>query len=144
MRFCTRARYGARAMLDLAIHYQGGPVAISEVARRQEIPKDYLENVMVPLRVSGLVRAERGSHGGYVLARAPAEITLGEIVRVLEGSLAPAPCLDAPASCSRFSACVLQTVYAKAQKAMTEVLEAATLADLVTMQVNRGPGLKEG
>lgn len=140
MRLCSRARYGARAMLDLAIHYQTGPIAISEVARRQEIPKDYLENVMVPLRLSGLVRAERGSRGGYVLTRAPAQITLGEIVQVLEGSLAPVPCLDDPASCSRVPYCVLQAVYAKAQRAMIDVLEAATLADLVTLQNQKGSG----
>jgi len=138
VKLCTRARYGARAMLDLAIHYQSGPIAISEVARRQEIPKDYLENVMVPLRLSGLVRAERGSRGGYVLTRAPAQITLGEIVRILEGSLAPVPCLEDPTACNRAPFCVLQAVYAKAQQAMTDVLEAATLADLVTMQFQKG------
>lgn len=133
MRLGTRARYGTRAMLDLAIHYEQGPVVMKDVAQRQEVSESYLENLMIPLRASRLVRTERGSRGGYTLGRSPSEITLGEIVRTLEGSLAPVFCLDDPKLCHRYSRCVTRVIWGRIHQAIAETLDGITLADLVKM-----------
>lgn len=134
MRLCTRSRYGSRAMLDLAAHYGEGAVTIRDVSSRQEISERYLENLMAPLRDIGLVVTGRGKWGGYKLGCAPSDITVGEVVRALEGSLAFVPCTDNPALCHRASSCATRVVWLRLRQAMADVLDGITLADMVGIQ----------
>lgn len=133
MRFSTRARYGLRAMIDLAQHYrQNEPTPLAQVAERQGLSEGYLEQLMTFLRKGGLVRSVRGSQGGYFLTRHPSKITAGEIVRCLEGPLSPADCVTGEEVdvCSRFEKCVTRSLWEKIKSAVDGVLDATTLEDL--------------
>lgn len=135
MKLSTKGRYGSRAMLDLAIHYNetGAPVALSGIAERQGISEEYLEQIFSSLRRSGLVESVRGAQGGYKLGRPADKITVGDILRVLEGSLAPVDCVaegKAPA-CERYDECVMNGVWLKLRDAIVNTVDSITLADLV-------------
>ena len=134
MRLSTRARYGTRAMLELALSYGKGPIPLREVAERQEISEKYLEHLIVSLRSAGLVKSVRGMHGGYLLAKPPFQIRLDEVVRVLEGSIAPVECVDDPSLCHRVRFCVTRDIWAEMKEAMGAVLESTTLQDLLERQ----------
>ncbi|MBE0431207.1 MAG: Rrf2 family transcriptional regulator [Dehalococcoidia bacterium] len=130
MKLSTRARYGLRALLDLALHQGEGLVPLKDIARRQEISLPYLEQLITPLIAAGLVRSTRGSRGGVALARLPSEIRLSEVVRVLEGSVAPVECVNDPGLCHRSADCVSRDVWKGMMEAMVQVLESVTLQDL--------------
>ncbi|MBT9159007.1 MAG: RrF2 family transcriptional regulator [Dehalococcoidia bacterium] len=134
MRLSTKAQYGTRAMLDLAIRSGEGPVLVKDIARRQGFSARYLEQLLLPLKAAGLVRATRGARGGFSLARAPSEINLGEIVQIMEGSIAPVECVDDAGACSRADLCITREVWGELKKAMNGVLESTTLQDLVERQ----------
>lgn len=119
-----------RAMLDLAINGKGRLVLLKDIAARQEISKRYLEHMMTLLRNRGLVVAERGARGGYRLVRSPEEITLGEIVEALEGTIAPVDCVRDPSVCKRAEECAVREVWDEVTDAMRDVLEGKTLDDL--------------
>jgi Rrf2 family protein len=132
MRVSTRAEYGIRALLDLAIHYGQGPVQSHEIARRQGLPVPYLNQLMVTLRRAGLVTSKRGPNGGHVLARPPEEITLREAFVVLEGSLAPWECVQAgDVPCVYAPGCGVRPVWEAIRTAAEGVLNKMTLADLL-------------
>jgi len=131
MKLSTRSRYGTRVMLDMAEHYQSGPIQLGVIAKRQGIPVKYLEQIMIPLKKAGYVKSVRGYKGGYVLARPPAEVTVGEIAVLLEGGLELTVCTGAPERCERAESCVVRTLWRQATAAMQEKLNAVTLADLV-------------
>ena len=137
MKLSTKGRYGARAMLDLALHYGQGPVSIKDIAEREEISERYLVHLMVSLKSAGLVKSIRGAHGGFTLARPPAEIKLGEIVHVVEGSIAPVECAEDPKICSRSSYCVTRDIWIEMNEAMGKVLDSATLEDMVQRQADK-------
>ena len=118
-------------MLDLALNCNEGPINIKEIGIRQEISPKYLEHLIAPLRVAGLVKSIRGAHGGYILARPPEKIVLSEVIQVLEGSIAPSECVDDPSICSREKLCVTRDIWAEMKEAMEKVLESTTLKDLV-------------
>ncbi|MDI6869988.1 MAG: Rrf2 family transcriptional regulator [Bacillota bacterium] len=132
MRLSTRGRYGLKAMIDLAMHAGQGPVPLKAVAERQGISEHYLEQLMSTLRKAGLVVSVRGSQGGYGLAREAAEITAGDIIRALEGPIAPVECVDESGGtpCDRLEQCATYTVWRRLRDAMVEVLDAMTLAEL--------------
>ena len=130
MKLSTRARYGMRAMLDLAEQDQAKLVLLKDIAERQNISKRYLEHMMTLLRNRGLIVAERGASGGYRLAKAPEEIRLVEIFEALEGELAPVDCVRDTAVCLRSEDCVVRDLWCEMTTAMREVLEGQTLADL--------------
>lgn len=130
MKFSTRARYGMRAMLDLAVNGEGELVLLKEIAERQGISKRYLEHMMTLLRNKGLVVAERGARGGYRLARRPEEIRLDEIFTALEGEIAPVECVRDASICDRAGGCVVRDLWCDMTRAMKEVLVGETLADL--------------
>lgn len=135
MRLPTKARYGMRAMLDLALN--GGerePVLMREIAARQGLPEKYLEQVLIPLRNAGLVRGVRGAGGGYRLARSPLEITLLEIVEASIGDLAVVDCTADPGYCSRAETCATQVVWREMTEAIRDTLRSRTLADLVEIE----------
>ncbi|QIA27151.1 Rrf2 family transcriptional regulator [Thermaerobacter sp. PB12/4term] len=125
MQLSTRGRYGVRAMYELARRYGQGPVPLREVADAQNLPENYLEQLMAPLRKGGLVQSVRGAQGGYVLARDPAQITVADIVRLLDGPIGPETDQEATGTPS-----VADPVWEEVRRAITGVLEGTTLADL--------------
>jgi len=134
MKLSTRARYGTRALLDLALHSGEGAVLLKDIARRQEISLPYLEHLITPLIAAGLVKSTRGARGGVLLLRPPSEIKLSEVVQLLEGSIAPADCVNNAEICHRSASCVTRDIWSEMKKVMNEVLESTTLQDLVERQ----------
>jgi len=134
LKLSTRTRYGCRAMLELALHHGKGEITLKEIASRQEISAKYLDQILAPLRAAGLVRSIRGPRGGYILAKDPSTIRLCDIVHVLEGSLAPSECVDAPELCHRSGFCVTREVWKELKDRMDDVLGSRTLSDLVDRQ----------
>ncbi len=134
MKLSTRGRYGTRALLDLALHQGQGTVLLKDIAQRQRISLRYLEHLITPLIAAGMVRSTRGPRGGVSLVKPPEEIKLGEIIQLLEGSLAPVDCVNNLGICSRSAFCVTRDVWDELKKAMNGVLESTTLQDLVERQ----------
>lgn len=135
MQLSTRARYGFRALLELACRYGQGAVALKEVAKCQGISAKYLEHLFTRLRAAGLIKGVRGTGGGYVLARPPDSVTLAEAFAVLEGSLAIVECVEKPETCRRASCCVTREVWTDIRDASEHILRSRTLKDLVDRQV---------
>ncbi len=134
MKLSTRGQYGTRALLELALHRGEGPVLLRDIAKRQQISLQYLEHLISPLIAGGVVRSTRGARGGVSLARAPEEIRLSEVVRLLEGSIAPVECVDNPETCNRSELCVTRDIWGELKQAIDGVLESTTLKDLVERQ----------
>jgi len=134
MKLSTRTRYGTRALLDLALHRGGKPLPLKEIAVSQSISLHYLEHLITPLVRAGIIHSTRGVGGGVKLARPPQEITLSEVVLLLEGSITPVACIDNPESCSQFDVCATREVWLKMKQAIDEILDATTLQDLVERQ----------
>ncbi len=134
MKLSTKGRYGARAMLELALNYKKGPVLLRDIAKRQEISERYLERMMTALVAAGLVRSLRGKHGGFSLAKSPVEIKLSEIIQVVEGSIAPVACVDDPKLCNRVNICITRDIWGKMKKAILKVLDSITLENMIEMQ----------
>lgn len=134
MKISTKGRYALRLMLDLAMSELGTPVPLRDVSRRQGISDKYLEQIVTPLTRMGLLRSVRGAQGGYLLTRAPQEYTVGEILRPLEGSLAPVSCVDGSACCEKSDSCATLDVWRKIQVAVLDVVDNISLADLVETQ----------
>ncbi|ACL69643.1 RrF2 family transcriptional regulator [Halothermothrix orenii] len=132
MKISTRGRYGLRAMVDLAIHQDSGAIPLREIAERQQISEQYLEQLFANLRKAGLVKSVRGAHGGYLLNRDADEITAGDVLRTLEGPIAPTDCvLDNDEDvCSLIDKCVTHELWVKLQKQVSEILDSVTLRDL--------------
>lgn len=134
MRVSTRGEYGVRAMFDLALHYGSGPISLKSIAERQRISETYLEQLMGALRKAGLVESRRGAQGGYLLAHPPEEVTIGQIIRVLEGPITPLDCLDSERGsgpyCDQPEQCVLRGLWKDLQDSMQRVLDNRTLEDL--------------
>lgn len=133
MKLSTKGRYGVRAMLDLALNYGKGPIFLKDIAKRQEISFRYLEQLIIPLKASGLIKSSRGSKGGYELARPPWEIKLSEIIYVLEGSLAPVECVNYPQKCHRSINCVTREVWIELYNSIKSNLESTTLQELINL-----------
>jgi Rrf2 family iron-sulfur cluster assembly transcriptional regulator len=144
MKVSTRVRYGCRAMLDLALHDQGEPVAIDTLAREQQMPERYLAKIIQDLRRSGLIRSVRGAGGGYVLNAAPEQITLGAVWDALEGPFVPVECLRTNAACSMSEECVTREVWAELEQRVRALLDSVTVKDLVRRHHSRndGPGAR--
>jgi Rrf2 family cysteine metabolism transcriptional repressor len=134
MKLSTKGRYGLKAMVDLAIHSQDRHIALRHIAERQEISEHYLEQLIAVLRKAGLVKSVRGAQGGYTLALSPSEITVGDVLRALEGSLAPVDCVseDVNSECNEWDCCVTRTVWKKIRDKINEVVDSITLQDLLT------------
>lgn len=134
LRLSTRGKYGFRAILELAINYGRGPIPLKNVSERLDISQKYLEQLVASLKLAGLVKSVRGAHGGYALAKHPSEIRLDEVIRTLEGSIAPSECVNDSEVCPRSKFCVTRNVWTKMKEAMNGVLESTTLQDLVEQQ----------
>jgi len=134
VKLSTRARYGTRALLDVALHHSDGQVLLKDIAHRQEISLPYLEHLIAPLIVAGIVRSTRGARGGISLLKPPSEIKLSEVLDTLEGSIAPVECISDPKVCSRSGSCATRDVWGELKQAMNGVLGSLTLQDLVERQ----------
>jgi len=134
VKLSTRAKYGARALLDLALHSNQEPVPLKDIARRQSISLHYLEHLITPLVAAGIMASTRGAKGGVHLARPPQEVKLSEVIQLLEGSITPVECIDNPESCPRYDTCVTRDIWDEMKKAIDRVLESTTLQDLVERQ----------
>jgi Rrf2 family transcriptional regulator, cysteine metabolism repressor len=134
VKLSTKGRYGVAAMYDLALHYGQGPISLKSVASRQGISEHYLEQLMGTLRKSGYVKSVRGAQGGYTLTKDPAQISVGDIIKIMEGPIAPVDCLLTDAVdneyCQRASICVTRGVWAKVRDSINGVLDSISLADL--------------
>lgn len=131
MKLSTRSRYGTRLLLDMALHYNQGPVQLGDIARRQEVSVKYLEQIIIPLKKAGYIESVRGPKGGHILTRFPEEITLAEIVALLEKGTSLVECTDNGNICHRAPTCPTRLIWKEASEAMFEKLRAITLADLV-------------
>ena len=133
MKLSTRTRYGIRAILELAQSGKKGPLQLKIIAQRQDISVKYLEQLMVVLKAAGFVRSVRGSKGGYVLAKAPEQIALSDVLHCLEGTVTTVECVENKEYCKRAADCAARDLWVKVQKAIEDVLGSMTLQDLVAM-----------
>lgn len=135
MRISTKGRYAVRLMLDLATNYSGEPIRLKDVAKRQDVSDKYLEQIISTLNKAGYVRSVRGPMGGYSLQRPPEEYTIGMILRLTEGSLAPVECVeDTLSDCNRAESCVTRILWKKLNDAINDVVDHITLEDLLEWQ----------
>lgn len=138
MKISTKGRYGLRALLDLATHGNDGtPVYLSDIAKREGISEKYLEHIFGALHKAGLVKAFRGRKGGYLLTRLPDEITLNEIIAVLEGPCSLVDCVTDVTSCPKTDSCVTREVWSLLGSKIEEVLTGFTLAALAERQTQK-------
>lgn len=131
MRLSAKERTGLRAMVELARHYGGGPTSLSRVAEAQQLPLPYLERVVASLRRAGLLRSVRGAYGGYMLARQPERISVGDVFRAVEGSLISLDCLRDDACCTRQAICATRSVWEIVYERLCETLDGTSLADIL-------------
>lgn len=133
MKLSTKGRYGLKAMFDLALHNGDGPISLKSIAERQKISDHYLEQLIASLRKAGLVKSVRGAQGGYMLADVPSKITVGDIIRILEGPLGLSDCVleGDPADCDNANYCVTRVVWKKIQTSISEVVDSITLQDML-------------
>lgn len=135
MKISTRGRYALRMMLDLAMADPDRYITIKSIADRQQISGKYLEQIISVLNKANYVKSVRGTNGGYKLARSPEEYTVGMILRLIEGDLVPVSCMeDDPNECGRSETCATLEVWKKLGKAINDVVDGITLADLVGIQ----------
>ena len=142
MKISTKGRYAVRVMLDLALHNTGECIKVKDIAARQEISEKYLEQIIAALSKAGYVTSVRGAQGGYRLSRSPEQFTVGMILRVTEGSLAPVACLDAGAEvCERCDTCETLGVWKELSEAINRVVDGVTIANLVNRHKQREDAL---
>ncbi len=128
----TRGRYALRVMIDMAENCGGGYIPMKEISERQDISLKYMERIMPVLVANGIVEGVHGKGGGYRLTRSPADYTIGEILRLTEGDLAPVACLECNAEkCERSSFCKTLPVWNELNRRINEYLDSVTLADLL-------------
>lgn len=131
MKLSTRSRYGTRLMLDMARHYNEGPIQLGDIAKRQDVSVKYLEQIIIPLKKAHYIESVRGPKGGHILAKTPEEITVGEIVTLLEEGISLVECIEDPAVCERADTCPTRLLWKEVSEAIFDKLQAVTLADLV-------------
>ncbi len=135
MKISTKGRYALRLMLDLAAYQKGAPVSLKDVARRQEISDKYLEQIVSVLNKAGYVKSVRGAQGGYLLRKDPSEYTVGMILRLTEGDLAPVGCVGENAeTCKREAGCAAIRIWQRINDAVNAVVDDITLADMLAWQ----------
>lgn len=135
MKMSTKARYGLRALVDLAKNSECGPVSISSIAQRQKISENYLEQLIAKLRKAGIVQSLRGSQGGYILSRPAEEISVGDVLRILEGDLNPVECpmINHDVDCMDQAECVTKYVWKKVSDSINTTVDKITLGELIRL-----------
>ena len=136
MKISTKGRYALRMLADLAVHQEEGFISLKDIAERQNISKKYLEQIVPMLNKAGILRTNRGNHGGYNLASKPEELTVGDVLRATEGSLAPVACLDYdPIECPRADECDTLFVWQGLFRTVNEYLDGITLRDIIDRMI---------
>jgi Rrf2 family protein len=133
MRLSTKGEYASRAMLELSRRYREGPIHSHEISKAQEIPPHFLQQILLLLKRAGYLKSRKGRMGGYILAKPPDEINVAEVIRVMDGPLAPIDCVSVMAheTCSMEGTCGLRWLWKDVRDAVAEILEKTTFADLV-------------
>lgn len=142
MKLSTKGRYGLRALIDLAVHSQGGtPVSIMSISARHDLSERYLEQLMAMLKKAGIVRSIRGAGGGYVLARDAGDISVGDVLRALEGKLDPVDCagLDPGGECRAADSCVTKYVWKRINESINRTVDEIRLDQLVAESRKKNP-----
>lgn len=134
MKISTKGRYALRLMLDLAANDTGTPISVKDIAERQGISDKYLEQIIAMLNKAGFVKSIRGAQGGYMLNKSPSEYTVGMILRLAEGSLAPVSCLEGDVTCERLGKCGTAALWKRMHDAVNGVIDTTTLQDLLDWQ----------
>jgi len=138
VKISTKGRYALRMLIDLAEHQGDGFIPLKDVAERQDISKQYLEQIVTLLNTSNFLRSSRGKLGGYMLANEPAQYTIGQILRVTEGSLTPVVCLDDEINrCPKASTCKTLPIWEKFGAVITDYLDSVTLQDMLDQCADR-------
>jgi Rrf2 family transcriptional regulator, cysteine metabolism repressor len=149
MRFSKKSEYGLRALIELAVEYGKAPLRRQEIARRQNVPVVYLEQILLTLKHSGLLASTRGASGGYSLIKPPGKVTLGKVIRTLDGPLAPIGCVsktayqkcrDCPYATKSY--CPLQDVMGEVRNAIADILDHHSLQAFISRARARGPGAR--
>lgn len=130
MKLSAKSRYASRILLDLALHNEGVPHRVNDISERTGITVPFIEQIIKPLKHAGMVTSKRGAAGGHQLGRSPENITLGDIVRIMEGSVELSACLSAPELCERTAVCPTRAAWQRATDAMLRELDTITLAGL--------------
>ena len=133
MKLPTRARYGTRMMLELAFRYKKGPTLLKDIGKSQDISVKYLGQLVIPLKIAGLIKSTLGAHGGYLLSKPPDKIRLLEIVTALEGPLCIVECINSPDNCKRSKTCVMQNIWDEINQKIIKTLNSYTLKDLLKL-----------
>jgi Rrf2 family protein len=131
-----KTKYGLKALIHLARQYEKGPILIADLAREERIPKKFLEAILLALKNSGILQSKKGKGGGYYLARQPSKITFGQAIRVMEGPLAPVPCVSETSyakctECDNELTCGIRLVMSDVREAMASILDGTSLADVL-------------
>ncbi len=142
MKLSTKGRYGVKAMVDLAIRYGKEHVSIKSIAERQNISEYYLEQLFAQLRKAGIIKSTRGAYGGYALSRPPDQITVYDIIKVLEGSIEISDCIE-DTTCTNIDCCATRLLWVRIKESIDGVLKSTTLGDIVD-DYNKMKKNKEG
>ncbi|MBB6630556.1 RrF2 family transcriptional regulator [Clostridium algidicarnis] len=130
MKLSTKGRYGVKAMLDLAVNCDETPISIKSISERQNISEYYLEQLFSPLRKANIIKSVRGAKGGYILNRKPEEITVADIIEVLEGPIEISDCVEGT-HCNNMDCCATRLLWAKVKNSIDSVMQSVTLKDMV-------------
>src|SRR5471030_37357 len=130
MKLSTKGRYGVRAMVDLASNYCSAPISIKTISKRENLSEYYLEQLFSPLRRANIIRSIRGAQGGYVLCKSPNEITVGDIMTILEGPIEIADCIDG-VECDSSDCCATKAVWEKIKNSIDSVMNSINLQDII-------------
>ena len=131
MKLSTKGRYGLKAMFELSLTQKNGPVPLRQIAQRQNISEQYLEQIFSSLKKSGLIKSVRGAQGGYLLGKEPKDITVGDILRVLEGPISISDCVIDDDICENSGICVAKVVWERIKQGIEDVINSITLQDMV-------------
>jgi Rrf2 family protein len=141
MRLSTRSRYVTRLILELALKYNQGPVYLKEISASQELSLKYLGQLIIPLKIAGIIKSSRGAHGGYYLAKSPDDIRMSEVIRALEGPIYLVECLENPDICGRQKGCVTRFFWNEINNIIHKTLEDITIGDMVSKYHNLNPAI---
>ena len=146
MRLSTKGEYASRAMLELSLHYEQKPLHIRDISRAQDIPQRFLEQILLQLKRAGYLRSRKGPDGGYHLSRPPTEINVAEVIRVMDGPLAPIDCVSVTAHevCPHEATCGLKSLWKEVRDAVAQITEKATFGELAEKTKAARAGRRRG
>lgn len=139
MRITYKGDYALKALLDLSLHYEQGVSTINDIAKRIDAPVKFLEQVLLDLKKGGFVESKRGNVGGYQLAKDPADITIGQVVRFIDGPIEPIACVEKNyAKCVDLDRCVFKNIWHKVARATSDIIDNVNFADLASKAGHKG------